>query len=143
MKKCVENGITPYVTKQIYSNGTGDRNFYGDKFQYNKDSNTYICPAGKGLHYAKNRIKDKKVISYEYKNYAACKGCEFKDRCTKSQKGRIINRHVDQDFLDTIDLQTELNLGKYKLRQKIVEHPFGTIKRSWKHIIFLPEEKSP
>lgn len=26
LKKCVENGITPYVTKQIYSNGTGDKN---------------------------------------------------------------------------------------------------------------------
>ncbi|PKM80142.1 MAG: hypothetical protein CVU88_04860 [Firmicutes bacterium HGW-Firmicutes-13] len=25
LKKCVENGITPYVTKQIYSNGTEDK----------------------------------------------------------------------------------------------------------------------
>lgn len=51
--------------------------------------------------------------------------CELKKRCTKSEKGRSIFRHVDQDFLDTIDLQTELNRDKYKLRQMIVEHPFG------------------
>jgi transposase len=141
LKKCVEKGITPYVTKQIYSNGTGDRDFYGDKFQYDKAKNMYVCPAGKELHYAKDRKKQKKVIGYEYKNYMECKNCEFKDRCTKSQKGRIICRHVDQDFLDTIDLQTELNLDKYKLRQMIVEHPFGTIKRGWGAYYFLTRRK--
>lgn len=31
LKKCVENGITPYVTKQMYSNGTADKDFYNDK----------------------------------------------------------------------------------------------------------------
>jgi hypothetical protein len=29
LKKCVENGITPYVTKQIYSNGTGLFRYFG------------------------------------------------------------------------------------------------------------------
>lgn len=141
LKNCVENGITPYVTKQIYSNGTGDREFYGDKFIYDKNKNVYICPAGNELHYVRDRMKQKKIICYEYKNYSACKDCEFKNRCTKSQKGRIICRHVDQDFLDTIDLQTELNLEKYKLRQMIVEHPFGTLKRNWGAYYFLTKRK--
>jgi len=57
LKKCVENGITPYVTKQIYSNGTGDKDFYSDNFQYDKDKRIYICPAGKELYYYKNRTK--------------------------------------------------------------------------------------
>lgn len=73
----------------------------------------------------------------EYRNYEACKNCEFKVRCTKSKKGRVITRHVDQDFLDTIDLQTELNMDKYKLWQMIVEHPFGTIKRNWGAYYYL------
>lgn len=38
LKKCVKNGITPYVTKQIYSNGTGDKDFYTDKFKYDQES---------------------------------------------------------------------------------------------------------
>ena len=142
LKKCVENGITPYVSKQVYSNGTGDRDFYGDKFQYDKSRNIYVCPAGKELYYSKDRIKNKKVIGYEYKNYAACQKCEYKDRCTKSPRGRIIYRHKDQDFLDTIDLQTELNQDKYRLRQMIVEHPFGTIKRSWGAYYFLTRRKA-
>jgi len=142
LKKCVENGITPYVTKQIYSNGTGDKDFYSDKFKYDKSKNVYICPANREIYFYKNRKKkDVGIISYEYRNFEACKNCEYKSRCTKSEKGRIINRHVDQDFLDTIDLQTELNMDKYKLRQMIVEHPYGTIKRGWGAYYLLTKRK--
>lgn len=142
LKKCVENGITPYVSKQTYSNGTGDRDFYSDRFKYDKEKDIYICPAGKELYYARDRKeKGKGVIGHEYRNYEACKACEYKGRCTRSKKGRIILRHIDQDFLDTIDLQTELNIEKYRLRQMIVEHPFGTIKRSWGAYYFLTRRK--
>ena len=129
LKRCVQNGITPYVPKQTYSNGTGDKDFYCDKFTYDKDKNIYICPYGKKLVYYRTRKKKDKIIDYGYKNYDACRDCPFKERCTKSEKGRTIFRHVDQDFLDTIDLQTELNKDKCLKRQMIVEHPFGTIKR--------------
>lgn len=142
LKKCVENKITPYVTKQVHSNGTGDRDFYLDRFEYDKEKNKYICPAKQELYFSKNRkSKEKGIIGYEYKNFEACKNCELKTRCTKSKQGRIICRHVDQDFLDTIDLQTELNLKKYRLRQQIVEHPFGTVKRSWGAYFFLTKRK--
>ena len=46
LKKCVENQITSYVSKQSYSNRTGDRDFYTDRFRYDKERNVYICPAG-------------------------------------------------------------------------------------------------
>jgi len=142
IKKCVEEGITPYVSKQTYSNDTGDRNFYSDKFKYDKERNIYICPEGKELYYSRDRKEKGKVIGYEYRNYEACKDCKLKDRCTRSKKGRSIFRHKDQDFLDTIKLQTELNIEKYKLRQMIVEHPFGTIKRSWGAYYFLTRRKA-
>lgn len=141
LKKCVDNGITPYVTKQIYSNGTGDKDFYTDRFAYDKEKNTYLCPAGKELYYSRDKKKDQKVIGREYRNFEACKDCEFRERCTKSKNGRSICRHVDQDFLDTIDLATELNMDKYRLRQMIVEHPFGTVKRSWGAYYFLTRRK--
>jgi transposase len=143
LKKCVENGITPYVTKQIYSNGTGDKDFYTDNFQYDKAKNIYVCPSGKELHYGRKRTqKDRGIFGYEYRNYKACPNCEYKERCTKSKKGRTICRHVDQDFLDTIDIATELNMEKYKQRQMIVEHPFGTVKRSWGAYYFLTKRKA-
>ncbi|HAJ33924.1 MAG TPA: hypothetical protein DCK79_11345 [Candidatus Atribacteria bacterium] len=60
-----------------------------------------------------------------------------KPRCTKARRGRTIFRHRNQDFLDYIDEQTRKNLPTYKLRQMIVEHPFGTIKRAWGASYFL------
>ncbi|MDD2498584.1 MAG: IS1182 family transposase [Desulfitobacteriaceae bacterium] len=141
LKKCVEKGITPYVAKQTYSNGTGDKDFYSDKFKYDIEKNVYICPNDKELYYSRARKSKDKIIGYDYKNYEACKDCQFKSRCTKSSKGRSIFRHVDQDFLDTIDVQTEQNRDKYKMRQMIVEHPFGTIKRIWGAYYFLTKGK--
>lgn len=141
LKKCTENGITVYITKQTYANGTKDPAFYADQFKYDPERKVYICPGGKELYYARERKKDGKIIGYEYRNYAACKKCEFKERCTKAKKGRTICRHVDQDFLDRIDSQTKRNLKMYKLRQMIVEHPFGTIKRGWEAYFFLTKRK--
>lgn len=142
LKRCVAKGITPYVSKQVYSNGTGDKDFYSDKFQYDKERNVYRCPAGKELHFARIRkTKAKGIVGSDYRNFEACQGCEFKERCTKSEKGRGIFRHVDQDFLDTIDVQTQVNIKAYRQRQMIVEHPFGTIKRSWGAYFFLTKGK--
>ena len=141
LKKCVENGIIPYVSNQTHSNGTGDKNFYSDKFRYDKDKNVYICPLGKELPYYRIRRQNGKIIGYEYRDYKVCADCQFKTQCTKNAKGRSIFRHVDQDFLDTINLKTEQNKDKYKLRQMIVEHPFGTIKRGWGADYFLTRRK--
>jgi len=141
LKKCAEKGITVYITKQIYANGTKDPAFYSDQFKYDPEKKVYICPGGKELHYYRIRKREGKIIGYEYRNYAACKKCEFKERCTKAKKGRTICRHADQDFLDRIDSQTKRNIKKYKLRQMIVEHPFGTIKRGWGAYFFLTRRK--
>jgi len=141
LKKCAEKGITVYITKQIYANRTKDQAFYSDQFKYDPERKVYICPGGKELHYARERKREGKIIGYEYRNYAACKKCEFKERCTKAKKGRTICRHADQDFLDRIDSQTKRNIKKYKLRQMVVEHPFGTIKRGWGAYFFLTKRK--
>jgi transposase len=142
LKKCVEHGVTPYVSKQIQSNTTGDRDFYSDRFTYNKEKDVYLCPAGKELTRGRTRKIKGQITGFDYRNFKACKLCSFKAKCTKSAKGRAIFRHKDQDFLDTINIQTELNMDKYKQRQMIVEHPFGTIKRVWGAYYFLTRRKA-
>jgi transposase len=142
LKKCTENGIAVYITKQTHANGTKDQAFYPDQFKYDSTKNVYLCPAGEELHYYRARKRDGKIIGYEYRDDTACKKCELKARCTRVQKGRSICRHVDQDFLDRIDSQTKRNMEKYKLRQMIVEHPFGTIKRGWGAYYFLTRRKA-
>ena len=128
LRKCEENNTITYVSKQVYSNSTNDRDFYTDRFKYDKDKDIYVCPANQELRRIKHRKEDVKQI--KYRNYEACKNCVYKERCTTSIKGRIISRSKDQDFLDIVDARTQENMDKYLKRQTIVEHPFGTIKRT-------------
>ena len=135
LKKCNENGTVTYVTHQTYSNGTGNPEYYSDKFRYDSEKDIYICPQGENLYSAKHKKDDPERV--RYKNYKACSSCPNKELCTKSGKGREINRSKDQDFLDIVDGKTEQNMDKYLKRQMIVEHPFGTVKRPMNAGYFL------
>lgn len=137
LKTCSRKGITTYVAKQTYSNGTGDKDYYLDKFTYCKEDDCYLCPKGNKLYYYRTRKKNNKIIGKTYRNLKACATCPVKARCTRQDDGRTIFRHLDQDILDVIDRETRENLKTYKLRQQIVEHPFGTIKRAWGASYFL------
>ena len=138
LKTCVGNNIRPYVSKQTRPNRTGDKDFYDDKFSYDKQKDVYICPTGKELKYARTRTTKKDgLVGYDYRNVKACQVCKEKIRCSSSEKGRSIYRRKDQDFLDQIDLRSKEDYAIYKKRQMIVEHPFGTIKRWWDGGYFL------
>jgi transposase len=111
-----------------------DPAYYTDKFIYDKQNDYYTCPAGVELttndkQYVKGR-KDR--TSYTVKIYTTkgCSSCPFKQRCTKA-KHRTIERSEHQDIIDENNKRTDENRELYKQRQQIVEHPFGTIKRSW------------
>ena len=93
------------------------------------------------LHRSRVRRVKGKVIGHDYKNSKACSFCSFKEQCSKSPRGRSVFRYADQGLLDPFDVRVEQNKDKYKLRQMIVEHPFGTIKRSWGAYYFLTRGK--
>ena len=133
LDKCIKNRIKPVVARQKLSNKTGDEAFSKDKFIYDKEKDIYICPAG-ALLYNRSR-KDSKV--HVYKNYEACSLCEYRDRCTKSKKGRYIKRGLYQKVYDMADKFKEQNEELYKQRQMMVEHPFGTVKRNLGYTYFL------
>ena len=133
--ECDKKGTVTYVTHQAYANATGDPEYYGDKFKYDPGNDTYLCPMGQILFRTKHKVDEPYQV--RYKNFKACKQCPNKDKCTKSAKGRVISRSKHQDFLDTVDARTLDNMDKYLKRQMIVEHPFGTIKRSMDAGYFL------
>jgi len=139
LKACEAGHITAYVSKQVFSNSTGEREYYTDKFKYDKEKDIYICPHCEILYPPKKLVKSKedRESGIKYKNYEACKNCPYKSKCTKSEKGRELTRSVDQDFLDIVDERTVKNKEKYRQRQMIVEHPFGTIKRNFGYYYFL------
>jgi transposase len=139
--RCVEIGITPQVigfdgefcipcspeqSEIITSHENG-------KCIYHKERNICICPMGKVLKPMHYKYGERMAVFY---NYKACQNCTCK--CTETKYRQFAVRMKKSDF--TKNCNTE-NLFFKKVtikqnseityrRKEIVEHPFGTIKRS-------------
>jgi transposase len=104
-------------------------------FRYNKEDDSYTCPAGQimctnGSWY--KQLSSSGNISW-FKQYKtkACKHCDLRDQCTKSKKGRLIHRSEFAEYYEKNKINTIQKEHLYKRRQEIVEHPYGTVKRQW------------
>lgn len=131
-----DDNIETYVAfKEQSSVKHLEKEFLSTRFIYNKQQDSYTCPAGETLtslgtwHYKKG---DAGETSYRFKTYRTdgCKSCSLKKHCTKLNK-RIIHRSEYQDAVDRNNKNIRKNPDYYKRRQSICEHPFGTIKRQW------------
>lgn len=127
---CTENNITTYSSPKANSsqhNGLFDMEI----FKYNKEEDSYTCPNNKtlktnGTVYNKRNHKVK-----HYKNRQACKDCPIREQCTKNKNGRYIERSIYQEDLEENAKRVESNPYYYQMRQQIIEHQFGTLKRQW------------
>ena len=108
----------------------GNAGFKKSDFNYDKEKDVYICPMGQTM----TRWKGKTAT---YTNARACKECPCKDQCTKSKKGKSIVRNEVEDMLDDFKQKYAKKQDLYRLRQQIVEHTFGTIKRGLGFTYFL------
>ncbi len=113
-----------------------------DNFTYYAARDIYICPEKKEL----KRITGSPVIdhsgrkTHRYKcESEVCFVCPKRDLCTNSKNGRMLRVSVNQkEILDYIEsLKNEKNKKFIDKRKEIVEHPFGTIKRSFGYTYFL------
>ena len=91
-------------------------------FKYNRETDEYICPMG----HVMKRWKGKTAT---YTNAKACKECPNRDKCTKSSHGRTILRNEHEDIIEEAINRYKENSELYRMRQQLVEHPFGTMKR--------------
>ena len=75
----------------------------------------------------------------KYRKYkcGACVGCKYRDKCTSSKNGRTLQRWEHEAVLEAVCKETLDKNETYKQRRCIVEHPFGTIKRSLGYSFFL------
>ena len=130
-----QNMITHVAYKEQPSVKHIATEFLSENFEYDKQTDSYTCPAGAVLtslgtwHSKKGEANE---TSYRFKTYRtdACKTCALKNKCTKLPK-RIVQRSEYQDAVDINDNNIKQNPHYYKRRQAIVEHPFGSIKRHW------------
>lgn len=134
LNDCLNAGIRPIVAKQKSPNPTGNEKYVIDNFIYDKEKDIYTCPEGQILE---NLSKNKNTKSHSYKNKLACRECLFKNQCTNNKDGRKIVRKEQHDIYDIANKIMSDNKDLYKLKQMLVEHVFGTVKRGLGYTYFL------
>jgi len=131
--KCQTLGVTPIVSipPRASHGDVPTPKYYGEKFIYNKEKDTFLCPENQIL-VTNGTIYNSPQGPFKQYKTDACHQCAAQKSCTSSQRGiRIIER---SEYADNVEKNKELikeNSQLYRLRQEIIEHPFGTMKRQW------------
>lgn len=99
-------------------------------FKYNRENDEYICPMGNVLERWKGKTPT-------YSNNKACRECPNRDKCTKASRGRTITRNEHEEIIEEAIKRYHDEYELYKIRQQLVEHPFGTMKRTLGFTHFL------
>lgn len=131
IKTCEEAGIEVHMERP--QPGQTEGLFPLERFSYDASKDIYLCPAGKRLSY-RTFDKQKQVRCYWTE---ACRGCPLKSQCTSGKGPRKIKRPVGQDAAERMLQRVAKNPQYLELRKQLVEHPFGTIKRSMHQDYFL------
>lgn len=147
---CTKNNIITYVPAPGIprSNEIPAPPYHGDKFIYDEKSDTYTCPQKQTLTASGRWYKKRNGFKYEndVKHYKtrACKTCPVRSLCTRNENGRLIERSQYAAAVETNAKRVREEKEKYSLRQQIVEHPFGTIKRQWgyDHVLLKGKQKN-
>lgn len=135
VKRCVEEEITPYIPKPQTSASRKRGLFSKEDFHYDPERDCYFCPAGEKLAYRFQTTEKGRDIKYYASS--ACTHCSIKTQCTRNKDGRRITRWVDDDLLDEMERRVQAHPERTKLRKRLAEHPFGTIKQHWNQGHFL------
>lgn len=135
---CHDHNIDTLVSPKSKGSKSKDARVSKDKFNYDKNTDSYTCPKGITLH-RQGKIYNRKD-GIPFKRYVShltdCKKCTWVDICVskgsmQASRGRMLNRNIYEDQMDKNDNDVAARKNEYKRRQAIVEHPFGTIKRQW------------
>lgn len=140
---CAENGIVTYVAFPDQSYKDRPPGFRKDDFEYDTTQDVYICPAGQHLS-TNGTIYDKRgrngQVQSRFRRYSlpwpVCAACPYEASCLSDQNVQTRHgRHIERNLYEQARLDNRKRVingrATYKRRQAIVEHPFGTIKRSW------------
>lgn len=135
IKKCVDKKLILLIKKSRLNNQTGKNEFRKDKFKYIEGQDIYLCPENQILSFSEYTTKNK--VKYKRYKCKSCDQCLKRNHCTTSKDGRNIQRWINEEILESVAYNTYKNNEIYKKRRSIVEHPFGTIKRTMGYTYFL------
>lgn len=127
--KCKDRGIKPHLRdlKSTQEKGRKKKGIFSeDKFKYDQETDTFICPTGKRL---RKRTYHKRRDKWEYiSSKIDCDKCPIRNKCTTSRSGvRTIHRHKRQKELDEIRLEVSSPNGKRDLKKRwyLMERSFA------------------
>ncbi len=129
---CEQDGITAIVPRAETVNPNGRQYFSRDRFSYDRESDSWRCPAGATLNLYKTSHTQKKK---EYRS-EACGSCPLKPQCTEAAR-RVIVRDFYEDAREAMHRRAMADPVWMKQRRETAEHPFGTMKWLMAHPRFL------
>ena len=108
--------------------------YHTSNFQYDQETDEFICPEGRRLPFSRERIRPKNStrVVREYKSSTTCKGCPVRSLCTKDKRyGRAVELLQGYEARERLRkrLEIEENQKKLKKRGQIVELIFAWIKQ--------------
>jgi transposase len=104
--------------------------FYPDKFRYDEQANTFICPAEKTLTFQRSSRPTGR-IEHQYRAKATdCETCPFRNQCCPKSYPRMIIRKEDSEAVKAFrkKMQTDEAKQIYRRRAEIAETPNAWIK---------------
>lgn len=131
LQQCQQNNMITHVAyKQQPSVKHIAHEFLAESFDYDKATDSYVCPAGATLTSLgtwHNKKGEANETSFRFKTYRtnACKTCALKSECTKLPK-RIIQRSEYQDAVD-------INNNNIKKKSTLLQTAAGNCRASLWH----------
>ena len=129
---CEQEGITAVVPRAETVNPNGKQYFSRDRLSYDRESDSWRCPAEATLSlYKTSHTQNKKEYATE-----ACGSCALKPQCTEAAR-RVIVRDFYEDAREAMHRRATADPIWMKQRREMAEHPFGTMKWLMAHPRFL------
>ena len=135
VKECDEANIQSYIPQPHTSRNQHKGLFTKDDFRYDKGRDSYWCPQGEELTFRFET--EEKGRATRYYATSACGGCPIKANCTENKGGRRITRWADEHILEAMAERVRAHPEIMKQRKELIEHVFGTMKRSMDQGYFL------
>ena len=135
VKRCDEANIQAYIPQPHTSRNQQKGLFTKDDFRYDTEQDSYWCPQGEELTFRFET--EEKGRATRYYATSACGGCPIKARCTDNKGGRRITRWADEHVVEAMAERVRAHPEIMKQRKELIEHVFGTMKRSMDQGYFL------
>ncbi|WP_420458732.1 IS1182 family transposase [Neolewinella sp.] len=134
-------GMVPFVAERRVSTwGQRSSKVYGaEEFSYDEQLDVYHCPAGQQLT-TPGVWYDRTDSSRRHRHYSlpaeVCRACSLFESCVSTpaqgqRRGRTLSRSEYAGAAERNRQRLKDHPEVYPQRQALVEHPFGTLKRSW------------